>query len=209
MRVAIEHSFWLSAEPLVLASSSRARLNLLKAAGIPVEICASGVDERAVEASVAPDTEPMELAAVLARAKAVHVSSLRVGRIVVGADQVMALAGRVLHKPEDAQALRERLLMLSGRSHCLYSAVAVARNGVVEFEVVGEATVQFRNLSEPFIQLYVQTSQQEVASSVGGYQIERLGMHLIERVIGDHTTVLGMPIALLFSQFRARGLIAG
>jgi septum formation protein len=198
---------WLSAEPLVLASRSTVRRAVLAAAGIPVEACPADIDERAVEAGAAV-AEPGEVAALLAARKAGVVSSAMPGRWVLGADQTLALGHRRFSKPADAAAARAQLTALRGRTHALHSAIAVARAGVVRHQTVEVARLTMREFSDSFLDRYLQEGGEAVLSSVGGYQLERLGIHLFERVDGDHFTVLGLPLVPLLAWLRSEGLVA-
>ena len=180
---------------------------MLQAAGIPVEIVEADIDERAVEAR-AGTTKAGNVATLLAREKArVGGSEVR-GRFVVGADQVLVLEGRRFTKPRDRAAAREQLRLLGGRTHELYSAVAVARDGRVVFSHVDVARLSMRALSDRFIEHYLDAAGSAVTQSVGGYQLERLGVHLFERVEGDHFTILGLPLFALLGFLRREGCLA-
>ena len=198
---------WLAADPLVLASASAVRRHLLEAAGIPVEVNPASLDERSVEASV-PSNNPSAVAALLAREKALRVAATVGGRLVVGADQTLALGERRFDKPEDRAAARAQLQALSGRTHELHAAVAVARNGAVLFEHVAVARLTMRPLSDPFLDRYLDAAGAAVTASVGGYQLEALGVHLFERIEGDHFTILGLPLLPLLAYLRAEWSLA-
>ena len=198
---------WLAAAPLVLASGSVVRRKLLEAAGIPVEVRPASLDERAVEAS-APSDDPSAVAALLARAKALRVAADVPGRLVVGADQTLALGNRRFDKPADRTAARAQLKTLAGQIHELHAAVAVARGGDVLFEHVGVARLTMRPLSDAFLDRYLEAAGAEVTASVGAYQLEALGVHLFERIEGDHFTILGLPLLPLLAYLRAEGSLA-
>src|ERR1700744_3061898 len=119
---------WLSPAPLVLASKSRIRRTLLEAAGIPIEIRPADIDERGIETRSSLPT-PESVAALLAREKASAVARSAPGRLVLGADQVLGLADQRFSKPDNRAAARGQLRALSGRTHALYSAVAVVQDG--------------------------------------------------------------------------------
>jgi len=130
-----QKTFWLSEQPLILASRSQARIALLRSAHIPVESMPSEVDERALELdAVSRGRTPSEIALLLSKAKAIDVSQRTSDRIVVGADQILSLAGGILHKPKDKGELNRRLHELSGKTHVLYSGMAISLNSKIIYE---------------------------------------------------------------------------
>jgi septum formation protein len=198
---------WLAAAPLVLASASAVRRHLLEAAGIPVEVRPASLDERAVEVS-APSNNPSAVAALLAREKALRVTAALPDRLVVGADQTLALGHRRFDKPTNRAAARAQLQALAGRTHELHAAIAVARDGKVLFEHVAVARLTMRPLTDEFLDRYIDTAGAAVTASVGAYQLEALGVHLFERIDGDHFTILGLPLLPLLAYLRAEGSLA-
>jgi nucleoside triphosphate pyrophosphatase len=198
---------WLAGEPLVLASRSKARQRLLADAGIPVEIYAADLDERRLE-SQASSTAPGVIAAHLARAKATAVAKTLPGRLTLGADQVLALGAERFAKPPDRAAARAQLHALCGRTHELHSAVAVVKGANVLFEHVGVARLTMRSFSEQFLDLYLDAAAEAATASVGGYQLEGLGIQLLERVDGDYFTVLGLPLLQVLDFLRSDGCLA-
>jgi septum formation protein len=200
-------SLWLAADPLVLASKSAARRAVLEAAGIPLEIVSADIDERALEARAAP-ADASEAAMVLAREKARVGWGRIANRLGVGADQTLALGSTRFSKPANRDAAREQLRALSGRTHELHSAVAVARDGRILFSHVDRAKLTMRALSEPFLARYLAAVGPAVTASVGAYQLEGLGSHLFEKIEGDHFTILGMPLFALLSFLRREGCLA-
>jgi septum formation protein len=198
---------WCRAEPLLLASRSAARRRLLEAAGLPVEVLPADVDERAIERDALPASAD-RVAAVLARAKAEALIPSAQDRVVIAADQTLACGGRIYAKPESRESAREQLASLSGRAHQLHSAVAVAIDGRIAFEHVATAQMRMRALSAGFMELYLDRGGPAVEASVGGYQLEGLGVHLFEGVEGDYFTILGLPLLPLLAFFRRAGLVA-
>ncbi len=128
---------------------------------------------------------------------------------MVGADQTLALGRARFTKPADREAAREQLRTLSGRTHTLHSAVAVARDGRVVFSHVDTARLTMRPLSERFVEAYLDAGGSSVTHSVGGYQLEGLGSHLFERIEGDYFTILGLPLFALLGFLRREGALAG
>ncbi len=200
-------SLWLAARPLVLASKSAARRALLEAAGIPVEIVPASIDERAIEARAGLD-DAETVAALLAREKARVVGAKHPGRLVLGADQTLALGERRFSKASDRAGARDQLAALRGKTHSLHSAVAVVRNGAVVFEHIDAAHLTMRAFSDGFLEAYLDAAGEAAMASVGGYQLEGLGIQLFERVEGDHFTVLGLPLSPLLGWLRHSGQLA-
>lgn len=208
MSLGRDAGFWRDARPLVLASASPSRQYLLRNAGLSFLTEPADLDERAVEAQ-AGMTDPREVARVLARAKARAVSLRLPGHHVIGADQTLALGQRRFSKPADLADAAATLRALRGAIHDLHSGVAVALDGEVLFDHVETARLTMRSLSEDFIETYLAGAGESVMASVGAYQLEGLGVHLFERIEGDHFTILGLPLVPLFDFLRARGVLAG
>ncbi|MFL6792890.1 MAG: Maf family protein [Bradyrhizobium sp.] len=198
---------WRGKDPLILASQSRARQMLLANAGIDFEAIPADVDERAVQKDSGLSA-PGEIASLLARAKALSVSSQRPGRYVVAADQTLALGQRLFSKPAGRDQAVEQLRALAGNSHELHSAVAAARDGKILFADVSVARMTVRRLGEGEIAAYLDQAGQAVTASVGAYQLEGLGVHLFDRVEGDHFTILGLPLLSLLAFLRSEKLLA-
>jgi septum formation protein len=197
---------WLASEPLVLASQSKVRRALLEAAGIPVEARPAHLDERAIEERVRGG--PGEVALTLAREKARTVAAMSDRPIVVGCDQTLALGARRFSKPADREAARAQLLALRGTTHELHSGVCVCRNGGVAFGHVSVATLTMRDFSESFLDRYLDAAGANVTASVGAYQLERIGIHLFEKIEGDHFTILGLPLLPLLEALRREKVLA-
>jgi septum formation protein len=200
-------ALWLADQPLLLASRSQARRTLLEAAGIPIEIKPASVDERTVETRAGLG-DAQEVAALLAREKARAVAAAHPGRLVLGADQTLALAERRFSKACDRVAAREQLRALRGKTHSLHSAVAVVRGTQIVFEHVDTARLTMRAFSDAFLESYLDAVGEAAMASVGAYQLEGAGIQLFERVEGDHFTILGLPLLPLLAWLRQAGLLA-
>ena len=199
-------TLWRGKYPLVLASQSRARQALLANAGIDFEAFPADVDERELQ-QASGLSAPGDIAALLARQKALAVSARQPGRFVVGADQTLARGAKLFVKPDGRAQAAEQLRALAGGGHELHSAVAVARNGEILFEQVSIARMTMRQLGEREIGAYLDAAGEAVSTSVGAYQLEGLGVHLFERIEGDHFTVLGLPLLPLLAFLRTQGLL--
>jgi septum formation protein len=199
-------TLWRGKYPLILASQSRARQALLANAGIEFEAVPAEIDERGVQ-QTSGLSAPGEIAALLAREKALSVSMRQPGKFVVGADQTLALGMRLLSKPAGRAQAAEQLSELAGRSHELHSAVAVARDGKILFADVTIARMAMRQLGGAEIDAYLDEAGEAVTSSVGAYQLEGLGIHLFEHIEGDHFTILGLPLLQLLAFLRSARLL--
>ena len=199
-------TLWRGKDPLILASQSRGRQMLLTNAGIAFEAVPADIDERAVQ-QASGLTTPGEIAALLAREKALSVSSRQPGKYVIGADQTLALGDRLFSKPAGRAQAAEQLRALAGRAHELHSAIAVARDGKILFAEIAVARMTMRALDEAGIDAYLDAAGEAVTSSVGAYQLERLGVHLFERIEGDHFTILGLPLLPLLAFLRSEQLL--
>jgi septum formation protein len=199
-------TLWRGKDSLILASQSRARQMLLADAGLTFETVPAEIDERAIQ-QASGLSAPADIAALLAREKSLFVSTRRSGRYVIGADQTLALGTRLLSKPDSRAQAAEQLRALAGKSHELYSAVAVARDGKILFEKVAIARMTMRPLIETEIDAYLDKAGAAVTSSVGGYQLEGIGVHLFDRIEGDHFTILGLPLLPLLAFLRSERLL--
>ena len=197
-------------ETLVLGSGSPHRRKLLEDAGLTIEVVRPEIDERAVEKSVeSTGTTAAELAEILAIAKAEDVSARLPGRLVIASDQTMALEDRLFHKPPDMEAARRHLLALSGRTHELHAAVALARDGSALWSHVETARLRMRDLDPGFIGRHLSRVGERALTSVGAYQIEGEGLQLFDTIEGDHFTIVGLPMLPLLAKLRDLGAIDG
>jgi septum formation protein len=130
------------------------------------------------------------------------------GRIVLGADQTLALGERRFSKPTDLAAAREQLKLLRGRTHELHTAIALAHDGTILFEHREAARLTMRAFSDAFLDHYLDAVGADVMASVGGYQLEKTGIQLFERVEGDHFVILGLPLLPLLRHAREAGWLA-
>jgi septum formation protein len=199
-------TLWRGTYPLILASQSRARQMLLANAGIDCETVPAAIDERAVQ-QASRLSAPGDIAALLARHKALAVSGRQPGKFIVGADQTLALGEFLFSKPAGRAQAKEQLRALAGHSHELHSAVAVAFDGKILFEASAFARMTMRRLGEAELDVYLDEAGEVVTTSVGAYQLEGLGVHLFERIEGDHFTILGLPLLPLLAFFRSERLV--
>jgi septum formation protein len=200
-------SLWRGPNRLILASQSKVRGDLLTNAGFAFDSIPADIDERAIQ-EASSLSSPAAIADLLSRQKALHVAALRAGHYVIGADQTLALGNRMFSKPVDLAEAANHLAALSGQTHHLHSAVAVAHGNEILFSHVAVAHITMRQLTREDIDSYLDVSGPAVMTSVGCYQLEKLGAHLIDRIEGDYFTILGLPLLPLLAFFRAHKLLA-
>jgi septum formation protein len=191
---------------IILASTSPTRRTLLEKAGVSFTVVAPAVDERDLVARH-PHWSPDETAFKLAEAKAVEVSIRYPGKLVIGADQVLALGFRIYGKPDSIEQCRQHLFELRGKAHALISSVVCAHSGETQWSHTAKAILSMRNFSEHFVEHYLEEIGDDCMSSVGGYKIEGLGIQLFDGITGDHFTILGLPLLPLCDYLRDTGEI--
>jgi septum formation protein len=200
---------------LILASKSKYRAKLLLDAGLDFEGVHPEIDERAVEQALGEDALPEanilpeDLAQILAQTKAISVSEDYPHALVIGCDQILALGDEILHKAIDFEAARANLLKLSGKTHTLYSALALAQHGEIVWSLTVPAFMTMRKMDPGFIGRHLAFAGEAVLGSVGCYQIEGPGIQLFEKIEGDYWTIIGLPLLPLIAELRARGAIDG
>jgi septum formation protein len=189
---------------LILASKSGSRRAMLGAAGVAFESVPADLDERALEAGLA-GAEPAQIALALAEAKAVAVSREQPGRLVLGSDSLVEVAGRRFDKPASRADAAAHLRFFSGKTMHLHSAAALVRDGAILWRHAAVAKLRVIALSDGFIESYLDHEWPAVAGCVGVFRIEDRGVQLFEAIEGDHFTVLGMPLLAVLGALRALG----
>ncbi len=186
--------------PVVLASASPRRHELLGMIGIAHEVDPADVDE-----SVRAGESPTAYALRLAREKALAVAARRPTALVIAADTTVVVDDRIFGKPADRDDACRMLRALSGRSHVVHTAMAVARDGGRRLESGVESTrVTFRALGGDEIAAYVATG--EPMDKAGAYGIQGYGATIVERVDGDYFAVMGLALRRLVGLLGAVGV---
>lgn len=198
------------AQRIILASGSPHRRALLENAGLEFSVEKPDIDERAVEAALAGSgATPGDVATVLAEAKATAVSEKHPGALVIGSDQTLSLEDELFHKLADMEAARRQLLLLSGKTHQLSSAVVMAEQGGAIWRHVGVAHMTMRGLDPAYVGRYLSKVGAAALGSVGCYQVEGEGIRLFDKIDGDFFTIVGLPLLPLLAELRRRGAIDG
>jgi septum formation protein len=182
-------------KPIILASGSEIRRQLLVNAGVTFDVETARIDEEMIKASlVAEAAKPRDIADTLAEFKARKVATKHPGAYVIGSDQVLEHQGKLLSKPRDVEEAKAQLQSLRGGPHSLYSAAVIFEDGKPVWRAVKEAKLIMRNFSDGYIDDYVARNWDEIKHCVGGYQLEAEGARLFSQVTGDYFTVLGIPL---------------
>ena len=199
-----------SQRDVVLASETESRRKLLTAAGLAFRIVEPDVDAAAIHDALKDngETDPGDVAELLARAKAHEVSARFPGALVIGAEQALSLNGKLLDKPKDPDAARDTLFALRGKTHQLHSAVALAEGGQVTWTYLETAHLTMRPFSSQFLGRYLAAAGGQAHQSVGAYQLDGLGIQLFDRIEGDYFAILGLPLLLLCARLRENRILA-
>lgn len=193
---------------IILASGSAIRREILTNAGVSFEAIRPDVDESVIKKEAQKEGADLETIAMkLAEAKCLDVA-LREEGLVIGSDQIMEFEDRLYDKPSNMEEARARLLEIQGKTHSLINAVAVAENGEIIWRNLGRSKLAMRAMTENEIDAYLAEAGPEILSSVGAYQIEKLGGRLFERVDGDHFAILGLSLFPLLKLLRREGALA-
>lgn len=190
--------------PIVLASGSTIRQQMLKAVGLTFSVVPSGVDEDQFKA--APGDSLPELAITLATAKAMAVSKNNPEAYTIGADQLCIHNGHIISKPSSYDNAEAQLIGLSGKTHMQCCGVALVRDGTVLWQHSGKALLTMRDLTPAEIRAYV--AADAPLSSCGSYKFEGLGRHLFACFEGDQDVIQGLPLVPLLAELHARGVIS-
>ncbi len=193
---------------IFLASASEIRLQLLRAAGIPVEACPARIDEDTIRAAMlAEGATPRDLADTLAEMKARKMAEKNPAALILGCDQVLEMNRRLFAKPESVDDARDQLRIMRCQTHRLLSAAVLFENGEPVWRHVGEARLTMRAFSDAYLDDYLARNWPSIRHAVGCYKLEEEGIRLFSAVEGDHFTILGLPLLPLLSYLATRGLI--
>ena len=193
---------------LILASASSARRAVLEAAGLVFETRPAAIDEDSIKASARTENlSADEAALLLAEMKAQRVARNAGDALVIGCDQILVCDGRWFDKPRDVAEARRHLQELRGQRHHLATAVTCLRNGQIIWRHVSRPELTMRRFSDPFLEAYLLAEAGHVTKSAGGYRLEGLGVHLFDRIDGEHSAILGLPLLSLLGFLRQHGIV--
>ena len=200
---------WQAATPrLVLASASPSRRALLEQAGLRFAVQPAAVDEtEAKRGARAAGMSAQDTALLLADLKAERVAGHDPDLLVIGSDQLLVCADRWFDKPIDLADAREHLRALRGRTHELATAVVCRRGGQMVWHHLARPRLTMRVFSEEFLEDYLAGEGMALTTTVGAYRLEGLGVHLFDRVEGEHAAILGLPLLPLLGFLRQHGVL--
>lgn len=191
-------------KPLILASKSKIRADVLRGAGLAFEVKLSGVDEDILKTRHQGAAEDLALALAAAKAQAVEAEGL-----VLGADQILECDGILYDKPRDMAEARHNLGLFRDRTHYLVGGAVLVENGEVCWSHSGRVALTMRDFSDAFLEAYLAAAGEAILSSVGCYQLEGLGAHLFSHIDGDYFSILGLPLLPLLGGLRTHGGLIG
>ena len=194
------------ARQIVLASGSAIRGQMLSNAGIAFEAIVPRVDEEMIKIALqAEKATPRDIADALAETKARKIGGKHPDKLVIGCDQVLDFDGQILSKPQTPDEAKEQLKALRGKRHCLLSAVVVYHELEPLWRHVGQVRLYMRDISDSYLNEYVERNWPSLQSSVGGYKLEEEGVRLFSRIEGDYFTILGLPLIEMINYLTASG----
>jgi septum formation protein len=203
-------SGWQAEPRLILASSSATRRALLERAGLRFEAMPTAVDEAALkEAARAEGILAADTAIMLAEAKAERIARRHPDALTIGCDQLLVCGDRWFDKPADVAAARAQLLALRAKTHRLVTATVAWRGGARVWQDVSVPKLTMRDFPDAFLDAYLAAEGKAVCTSVGGYRLEGLGIHLFSRIEGEHSAILGLPLLPLLAFLRGHGVLRG
>lgn len=193
---------------LVLASKSPSRRQILKDAGVPFEWMDTNIDEASIKHDgIHSGITPNDIALSLARAKAARALDDHPDAVVLGCDQLLVCDDQIFDKPESLDQARGHLGAFRGKSHTLISVVTLVGTDVLPWDIIDHATLTMRDVSDAFIESYIETEGDTILSSVGAYRLEGSGIQLFDEIVGNYFTILGLPLLPVLAELRQRGIL--
>jgi len=192
---------------IILASGSKVRADLLRAAAIDFEIVRPLVDEEELKVSLRDQgLSPADQALALAEGKCLSVARIRSG-IVIGADQILCFKDKAIDKAANVDEARTRLKAMRGKEHQLLSGVVIARDGEIVWRNQAVSRLWMHDFSDDYLTGYLERCGEQALSSVGCYQLEHEGVRLFSKIEGDYFAILGLPLLDVLATLRNLGAL--
>ena len=196
--------------PIILASGSTIRADMLRNANVEFSVIAAQVDEDLLKKSMTDENAlPRDIADALADLKAHEVSGKAPEKLVIGCDQVLDFKGHLMSKPDSPNRAFEQLCALRAASHSLFSAAVIYQDQVPVWRHVGQVRLHMRDATDAYLKDYVDRNWDSIRHCVGAYLLEKEGVRLFDRIDGDYFTVLGMPLLEILNYLTQQRVIAG
>lgn len=189
---------------IILASNSEIRKTLLTNAGVSFSVRPSQLNEEQ-EKKTAENLSTLELAAHLAKSKALSMSADHPAELIIAADQTLEFEKQSLTKAKSIEEARQQLRMLRGKTHKLHAAVTCAKGNATTFETIETAELHMRDFSDLFLDQYLATQGAQLLQTLGCYKLEMAGIQLFSAIVGNYFAILGLPLLPLLTHLRQTG----
>tara|TARA_Y100000768_G_scaffold9983_1_gene7065 strand:- start:439 stop:1029 length:591 start_codon:yes stop_codon:yes gene_type:complete len=191
---------------IILASKSKVRKKILDKNNITNIVKPSNVDEDIIKLSLLSEkANPEIISKNLAEVKANKISMKHPDKLVLGADSVIDLEGKLISKPENRETALKILKKLNGKSHYLISSVCISKNGMMMWNYTDKAKLTMKNFTEEELKQYLSKISDEALYAYNVYQIENEGRYLFKNIEGDEDTIMGLPIKKIKEYLKTNG----
>ena len=191
---------------IILASKSKVRKKILDKNNITSTVEPSNVDEDVIKLSLLSEkANPEIISKNLAEVKANKISMKYPDKLVLGADSVIDLEGKLISKPENRETALKILKKLNGKSHYLISSVCISKNGMMIWNYTDKAKLTMKNFTEEELKQYLSKISDEALYAYNVYQIESEGRYLFTSIEGDEDTIMGLPIKKIKEYLKTHG----
>ena len=180
---------------IILASKSEVRKKILDKNGINCEVIPANIDEESIKESLLKEKEtPKTISKNLAELKANKISGKKTDKLVLGADSIIDLNGKIISKPKNREEALDILKKLNGQKHRLISSVCISKNGTMIWNYTDASTLTMKHLNLDEIKSYLIKIRDKELYAYGVYQIEADGRSLFSKIEGDENTIMGLPV---------------
>ena len=191
---------------IILASRSKVRKEILDRNNITNTVEPSNIDENIIKSSLLSEkASPEIISKNLAEVKANKISMKYPDKLVLGADSVIDLEGKLISKPKNRETALEILKKLNGKAHHLISSVCISKNGMMIWNYTDKARLTMKNFTKEELKQYLSKISDEALYAYNVYQIESEGRHLFTSIEGDEDTIMGLPIKKIKEYLKIHG----